>query len=111
MNHKDKKFDEEALRIKIREQLERKHTEKSKKAENLSTNDLQKIEDDESWYVENHIRRKLQERVYGRRAEFIKCENHLGQIKWLTPLEMEQEYEFFPITATGNGKPCGLVHR
>ncbi|KAA3615031.1 MAG: PEGA domain-containing protein [Calditrichaeota bacterium] len=96
------KFNEDELRRKIREQLERKHSEKQVKT-NPNQPDAQEAtgnEEDESYFLEIYVRRKLQEEVFSRHAEFIKCGNHLDQIKWLTPLELEEEFEFFPLEYT-----------
>ena len=96
-----KKFDEEALRKKIREQLENEHSEKQQKIQYpASSEQIAAQEEDESYYLEIYIRRKLQEEVYSKYPEFIKCGNHLDQMKWLTPLELEEEYEFFPLEYT-----------
>lgn len=95
------KFDEEELRKKIREQLEQEHSEKKEYFEKqLSEESVAAFEDDESYYLEIYIRRKLQDEVFSKYPEFVQCGNHLDQIKWLTPLEMEEEYEFFPVEYT-----------
>lgn len=39
----------------------------------------------------------LEAEIYGQFPEFIRCENHLNEIKWLTPAELEDEYEFYPV--------------
>jgi len=101
MSPAGKKFDEDVLRKKIREQLEKEHSEKQlKKQTQASSEQLAAREEDESYYLEIYIRRKLQEEVYTKYPEFIKCGNHLDQMKWLTPLELEEEYEFFPLEYT-----------
>lgn len=99
MNNSDKKFDEEALRLKIREQLKNDYSlrQEAKKEEPESQETIARREEDESYYLEIFIRRKLQEEVFSKYPEFVKCGNHLDQIKWLTPLEMEKEFEFFPL--------------
>lgn len=102
MNKSDKKFDEEALRHKIREQLHRDHKRRQevKKETETPAEILSRRDEDESYYLEIYIRRQLQEQVYSKYPEFVKCGNHLDQIKWLTPLEMEEEFEFFPLEYT-----------
>ncbi len=97
------KFNEDELRRKIREQLEQKHSEKQKINQEASEEEAQAGQDaqkDESYFLEVYVRRNLQEEVYSRHAEFIKCGNHLDQVKWLTPLELEEEFEFFPYEYT-----------
>jgi len=92
-------FDEEALRKKIREQLAQQHKERQQQQQSSgddSASAPRLPEEDESFYLETYVRRKLEAEVYSRHPEFVKCGNHLGQIKWLTPLEMEEEYEFYP---------------
>jgi len=98
MSPAGKKFDEDALRKKIREQLEKEHSEKQLKRQSLvNSEQITAHEEDESYYLEIYIRRKLQEEVYSKYPEFIKCGNHLDQTKWLTPLELADEFEFFPL--------------
>jgi PEGA domain len=97
------KFNEDELRRKIREQLEQKHSEKQKINKEASEEKAQAgqgAQKDESYFLEVYVRRNLQEEVYSRHAEFIKCGNHLDQVKWLTPLELEEEFEFFPYEYT-----------
>lgn len=104
MSNSGKKFDEESLRKKIREQLEKEHQHaesiQPKKEEPAVEQGISLNQQDESYYLEIYIRRKLQEEVYSKYPEFVQCGNHLDQIKWLTPLEMEEEFEFFPIEYT-----------
>ncbi|MCB9058147.1 MAG: PEGA domain-containing protein [Calditrichae bacterium] len=102
MNNSEKKFDEEALRRKIREQLKNDYSrrQEAKKTEAEPPEITSRREEDESYYLEVFIRRKLQEEVFSKYPEFVKCGNHLDQIKWLTPLEMEKEFEFFPLEYT-----------
>ncbi len=98
MSAADNKFNEEELRRKIREELERKHSErKSKTKETVEQAQPMAQPVNESYFIETYIRRQLEEEVYGAHPEFVKCENHLNQIRWLTPLEMEEEFEFFPV--------------
>jgi PEGA domain len=101
MSPAGKKFDEDVLRKKIREQLEKEYSEKELKRQNQASSDhLTAHEEDESFYLEIFIRRKLQEEVYSKYPEFVKCGNHLDQMKWLTPLELEDQFEFFPLEFT-----------
>ena len=99
MSNKNK-FNEDELRRKIREQLERDHTEKQQENKNVIEKQIQNRtgnEEDESYFLEVYVRRNLQEEVYSKHVEFIKCGNHLNQVKWLTLLELEEEFEFFPL--------------
>jgi len=43
------------------------------------------------------LREYLEAEIYGQFPEFIRCENHLNEIKWLTPSELEDEYEFYQV--------------
>ncbi len=98
MNDADKKKREEELRQKIREQLQREHAEKQQSQPGQPAVDEPTVPVmDESFYIQNHLRRKLEDEIYSRHPEFVKCENHLGQIKWFTPVELEREFEFFPV--------------
>ncbi len=98
MSPSDNKFNEEELRRKIREELERKHSQR-KATQKETVDQAQPMAQpvNESYFIETYIRRKLEEEVYGAHPEFVKCENHLNQIRWMTPLEMEEEFEFFPV--------------
>lgn len=97
----DKKFDEDALRKKIREQLEKEHSEKKEFTDSqLSKNEIASHDEDESYFLEIYIRNNLEDEVYSKFPEFVECGNHLEQVKWLTPLELSEEYEFFPIEYT-----------
>ena len=49
---------------------------------------------------ELYLRSYLEEEICSQYPEFIYCENHLNEIKWLTPLELEGEYEFYPVEET-----------
>ena len=101
MNKTDKKFNEEALRKKIREQLQKEHSEKKEfLKESPEHKDLRDQEEDESYFLEIYLRNKLEDEVFSQYAEFVECGNHLDQVKWLTPLELSKEYEFFPIEYT-----------
>ena len=100
MSTSDRHFNEDELRRKIREELERKHKERTRsRSEKEPLDQARPLAQPqaESYFIENYIRRLLQEEVYGAHPEFVKCENHLQQVKWLTPLEMENEFEFFPV--------------
>ena len=102
MSSSEKKRREEELRQKIREQLQREHAERQQKKpeeEEEKVNPGIPVQD-ESYYIQNHLRRKLEDEIYSKHPEFIKCENHLGQIKWFTPMELENEFEFFPVDET-----------
>ncbi|MEJ2055809.1 MAG: hypothetical protein P8X42_17990, partial [Calditrichaceae bacterium] len=39
----------------------------------------------------------MEEEVCSKYPEMIECTNHLGEVRWLTPLELNNEYEFYPL--------------
>ncbi len=43
------------------------------------------------------LRKYLEAEIYGQFPEFVRCENHLNEVKWLTPSELDDEYEFYPV--------------
>ncbi|MEJ2542872.1 MAG: PEGA domain-containing protein, partial [Calditrichaceae bacterium] len=43
------------------------------------------------------IIRSIVEEVCSQYPEMVECENHLGEIRWLTPLELNEEFEFYPL--------------
>lgn len=95
MSDSDYKFDEEALRKKIREELEKEHRQRQ---ENLpdSSEDAETVEEKRSDVLEHYLKESIEEEVYSKHPEFIRCENHLNEVRWLTPLELEEDYEFYP---------------
>ncbi|MBN2426456.1 MAG: PEGA domain-containing protein [Calditrichaceae bacterium] len=98
MNKKKKIAGEEEMRKRIRQDLENGDSIPSKAS---SSKDEKAVEKDvtlQMEYIRKFIRNQIEEEIYASHPEFIKCENYLGEIRWLTPLEMENDYEFFPVT-------------
>ena len=96
-------MNEKELRKKIREELKINHEEHKKK---LKSEQKPRI-DDTKWdlYHSEHqqdfqkeaIIRAIEEEICLQYPEMVECENHLGEIRWLTPLELNQEFEFYPL--------------
>ncbi len=95
MTESDYRLDEEALRKKIREELEKEHKNKEQQRENAPQS-TEIPGDKESQVLEHYLKEQVEENVYSSFPEFIKCANHLFEIRWLTPSELENDYEFHP---------------
>jgi hypothetical protein len=101
MKKNKNKFNEEALRKRIREELEKKHHNRENKVKKKDI-DLIKYhttqEDEErSLFMERYIKQEVENDVYSKHPEFVKCANHLDEIHWLTPVELDDEFEYYPI--------------
>ena len=95
-----KKINEDEFRNKIREELEKKFQARKEPAEISKEQKAEITRLDEQTniaYIKRFIREQIQQEVYSQFPEFIECENHLGEINWLTPLELQESFEFFPI--------------
>ena len=91
---------EKELRKEIQENLKRKFKQKNDKSAESAENNIQ-IPFASSVSDQNLEERALQalveNEVYSKFPEFIKCENHLNEIKWLTPSELDSDFEFYPV--------------
>ena len=96
MPKKKAKIDEEAIRQRIRQELEEKHQQKQESRTSQPKAESQTSEQMNLKVVERFIREKLEEELYSAHPEFIRCENHLGEVRWFTVFELENEYEFYP---------------
>ncbi len=97
MAKKSQRQTEEELRKKIREELHQKYEQKKEtrqtaqaKAEQPQPEVPEETIDDYFWH------QALEAQVYGAYPEFVRCENHINEVKWLTLWELEGEYEFYP---------------
>ena len=98
MAKKSKRQIEEELRKKIREELHQKYEQKKGSRQTKQAPAKQpppELPEEESideilWH------QALEAQVYGAYPEFVRCENHINEVKWLTPWELEGEYEFYP---------------
>lgn len=95
-------MDEKELRKKIRTELKENHEERKRLARGkipagmdyspgLSEDTLH----DE--FLKKTIIKTLENELCSQYPEMIKCENHLGETKWLTPAELNDEFEFYPV--------------
>ncbi len=97
MAKKSKRQLEEELRKKIREELHQKYEQKKEKqqTEPVQTEPTQPPAQEET--VDEYLwHQALEAQVYGAYPEFVRCENHINEVKWLTPWELDGEYEFYP---------------
>ena len=46
--------------------------------------------------LRKHLREMVESELFSQHKQFIKCTNHLGEIKWLTETEIEAQHEFYP---------------
>lgn len=93
------KFDEQELRKRIRSDLKKKH---EGRITNGNSNHMQqeKSEKDLTHVIKKYIRKQEEERLYSKHKQFIKCENHLDEIAWLTAIEIAEQHEFYPVDET-----------
>ena len=99
MTKKQRKKNEEELRKQIQEKLERKFKEKqqrSKPGRNKAEQEIPVQEVREN-LEEKALRQRLEDELCSQYPEFVKCENHLGEVKWLTLFELANDYEFMPV--------------
>jgi len=96
MPKKKAKIDEEAIRQRIRQELEEKHQQKQESRTSQPKAESQTSEQINLKVVDRFIREKLEEELYSAHPEFIRCENHLGEVRWFTVFELENENEFYP---------------
>lgn len=96
-------MNEKELRKKIREELKQNHEKKKNKSKD-GIDSTDSMPDRDLYHADQHqdfqkeaIIRALEEEICSQYPEMIECENHLGEIRWLTPLELNEEFEFYPI--------------
>ena len=98
MAKKSKKIRESELRQEIQDRLhqefEEQQNEQSPETEDTHQVHHPSINEE---MEELLLREYLEAEIYGQFPEFIRCENHLNEIKWLTPSELDDEYEFYHI--------------
>jgi hypothetical protein len=46
--------------------------------------------------LKKHLREIVEGELFSKHNQFIKCTNHLGEFKWLTETEIENQHEFYP---------------
>jgi hypothetical protein len=46
--------------------------------------------------LKKHLREVVEAELFSQHKEFLKCTNHLGESKWLTDTEIEEQHEFYP---------------
>jgi len=97
MANKKQRADEQELRNKIQSKLEEEYRkqkvrQKTQKKTEQPTQQTNGEFVDEAW-----LRHELTNEIASRYPEFVRCENHLNEVRWLTPLELERDYEFYPV--------------
>jgi hypothetical protein len=93
-------MNEKELRAKIRSELEKKHQSKkasSPEKKNEIHNEINSGPGTENKYLREAIIHSIEYDICSKFPEMVECENHLGDIKWLTPNELHSEYEYYPI--------------
>lgn len=106
MAKKTKRELERELREKIQNELHRKFKKKEDKPASAPQEPVQ-ARDDSSFLKDREerlIRLYLEEEIYSQYPEFLYCENHLNEARWLTPAELEGEYEFYPVEESRFGR-------
>ena len=99
MTKKEKKATEQELRRKIQDKLKQEFQRQKSKQTDSEQHEPQLIDRnvDRSALDREMVRKALYEEICSRYPEFIKCENHLNETAWLTPLELEQNFEFYAV--------------
>jgi hypothetical protein len=46
--------------------------------------------------LKKHLRQRVESELFAQHKQFIKCTNHLGETKWLTDTEIDEQHEFYP---------------
>jgi hypothetical protein len=46
--------------------------------------------------LKKHLREVVEAELFSQHIQFFKCTNHLGETKWLTETEIEEQHEFYP---------------
>jgi len=91
---------ENDLRKEIQENLKKKFKQKKEQSSEAGENNIQipfASAESEQRLEEHALRVIIENEVFSKYPEFIKCENHLNEIKWLTPSELDTDFEFYPV--------------
>jgi len=98
-------MDEKELRKKIRQELkvnhEQNHKKKRSQDRGSGQDSLDQIHED---FIRDSIIHALEYDICSQYPDMIECENHLGEIRWFTPLELSSEYEYYPVKESLWGK-------
>ncbi len=101
MAKKTKREIEKELREKIQNELHQKFKQKQGKNTSAPASPKEAPTTDETSFIKEQEERliclHLEEEIYSQYPEFVYCENHLNEARWLTPAELEGEYEFYPV--------------
>jgi len=89
-------FDEKELRKKIRSDLQKKHDQKAA-IEKEDLKKLKNIKTELTPALKNYIKQLEEERLFSQQQQFLKCDNHLHEIKWFTALELAEQHEYYPV--------------
>jgi hypothetical protein len=92
--------EEEHFRKKIRKDLLAKHKKKKEKNPEKKKPPSQSEISVSNETLKKYLRRNIENKLYAAHPKFIKCTNHLGEIKWLIQEELTDQYEFYPIEDT-----------
>lgn len=91
-------MDEKELRKKIRQELianhKQNHTQKPGQEHGFGKDSADHVHED---FIGDAIIHALEYEICAKYPDMIECENHLGEIRWFTPLELSNEYEYYPV--------------
>ncbi len=93
-------MDENEIRRKVRESLEKKHLERQQAAKEKNA---APVEEKKSTIniltpgLQAYIIRLVDEEIYADDPHFFRCSNHLNEIKWLTQFELNGQYEYYQL--------------
>jgi len=93
-----KKKDEQKLRKQVRSNLQERHQKKQQKLTKADkTAEVNTSHPGLSVLEKKYIRIVVEEELYSQHDMFIKSENHLNEIRWLTAIELADQYEYYPV--------------
>lgn len=96
--HKDNNdLNEDQLRRQIQQKLEKDFQQQQERSNHLNGKANGDVQSKTNKMDMRALRQIVEWEVYSRFPEFVRCENHLFELRWLTPLELELEYEFYPV--------------
>lgn len=98
MTKKQVKKHEEELRKQIQEKLERKYREQQESRKKKSAaHTAGSAQEEYLEQADRELYRMLEDEICSQHPEFVKCENHLGEMRWFTLYELSNDFEFLPV--------------
>ena len=67
---------------------------------NNTTNGISRPSESLPFGLREYLRQKVEDELFSKHYEFIRCSNHLHEFKWLTEYEIDEQHEFYPHQAS-----------